>query len=107
MKRIIEIPISNDMVPEKDECFEIELTEPTGGAILGPIVKMAVTITNDEGMVLQSADMKCSPSELISLFKLRIQLCFESLGGVDECKREFDASAPRHVDRSDQGCNEC
>ena len=55
MKRIIEIPISNDMAPEKDECFEIELTEPTGGAILGPVVKMAVTITNDEGMLTQSS----------------------------------------------------
>lgn len=49
MKRVIEIPISNDMVPEKDECFEVELFETTGGAILGPITKMAVTITNDEG----------------------------------------------------------
>ena len=49
MKRTIEIPISNDMVPEKDECFEVELFEATGGAILGPITKMAVTITNDEG----------------------------------------------------------
>lgn len=49
MKRFIEVPISNDMVPEKDECFEIELTDPAGGAVLGPITKMAVTITNDEG----------------------------------------------------------
>ncbi len=73
MKRIIEIPISNDMVPEKDECFEIELTEPTGGAILGPVVKMAVTITNDEGMVLQSTtDTKCCFCELIIFFLLRI-----------------------------------
>lgn len=49
MKRVIEIPISNDMVPEKDECFEVELSEPSGGAILGSITKLAVTITNDEG----------------------------------------------------------
>ena len=49
MKRILEIPIVNDMVPEKDECFEVELFNPTGGARLGPITKMAVTITNDEG----------------------------------------------------------
>jgi len=49
MKRVIEIPISNDMMPEKDECFEVELSEPTGGAVLGSITKLAVTITNDEG----------------------------------------------------------
>ena len=54
MKRIIEIPISNDMKPNKSECFEIELTEPTDGAILGQITKMAVTITNDEGMPIKS-----------------------------------------------------
>ncbi|XP_057365028.1 sodium/calcium exchanger 3-like isoform X2 [Daphnia carinata] len=48
MKRVIEIPISNDMLPDKDECFEVELTDPTGGAVLGSITKLAVTITNDE-----------------------------------------------------------
>ncbi|XP_046450400.1 sodium/calcium exchanger 3-like isoform X2 [Daphnia pulex] len=48
MKRVIEIPISNDMMPEKDECFEVELSDPTGGAVLGSITKLAVTITNDE-----------------------------------------------------------
>lgn len=51
MKRVIEIPISNDMVPEKDECFEIEISQPTGGAVLGAITKLAVTITNDEGII--------------------------------------------------------
>lgn len=53
MKRVLEIPIVNDMVPEKDECFEVELFNPTGGARLGTITKMAVTITNDDGKVYQ------------------------------------------------------
>ena len=50
------------MAPERDECFEIELTEPTKGAILGSIAKMAVTITNDVGMymLLKPAEMKCN-----------------------------------------------
>ncbi|XP_071449593.1 sodium/calcium exchanger 1-like isoform X2 [Hetaerina americana] len=48
VSRIIEIPIINDMEPEKDECFEIELFNPTGGATLGAINRMAITITNDE-----------------------------------------------------------
>jgi solute carrier family 8 (sodium/calcium exchanger) len=49
-KRFIEIPISNDMETQmKDECFEVELYDPSGGAVLGPITKLAVTITNDEG----------------------------------------------------------
>ena len=32
---MIEIEITNDMVPEKDECFEIEILDPTQGAKLG------------------------------------------------------------------------
>lgn len=37
------------MEPEKDEHFEIELFEPSGGAKLGNINRIAVTITNDDG----------------------------------------------------------
>jgi len=37
------------MEPEKDEHFEVELFDPTGGAKLGAISRMAVTITNDDG----------------------------------------------------------
>ncbi|XP_046399994.1 sodium/calcium exchanger 1-like isoform X2 [Ischnura elegans] len=48
VSRVIEIPIINDMEAEKDECFEIELFNPTGGAKLGAINRMAITITNDE-----------------------------------------------------------
>lgn len=44
----IEIPIIDDMEPEKDEHFEIELFEPSGGAKLGNINRIAVTITNDD-----------------------------------------------------------
>lgn len=45
----IEIPIIDDMTPEKDEHFEIELYDPEGGAKLGQINRTAVTITNDDG----------------------------------------------------------
>ena len=45
----IEIPIIDDMTPEKDEHFEIELLNPEGGAKLGQINRTAVTITNDDG----------------------------------------------------------
>nr|XP_045601210.1 sodium/calcium exchanger 2-like isoform X3 [Procambarus clarkii] len=44
----IEIPIIDDMTPEKDEHFEIELFDPEGGAKLGQINRTAVTITNDD-----------------------------------------------------------
>lgn len=50
--RVLEIPIIDDMDPEKDECFEIELFEPTGGARVGNINRVAVTITNDDGEFL-------------------------------------------------------
>ncbi|CAB3385331.1 Hypothetical predicted protein [Cloeon dipterum] len=47
-ERILEIPIIDDMEPEKDEHFEVELFEPMGGAKLGNIARLAVTITNDD-----------------------------------------------------------
>lgn len=49
MVRTIEIPIVDDLQPEKDECFEIELTNPTGGAKLGRTRRTAITISNDDG----------------------------------------------------------
>jgi solute carrier family 8 (sodium/calcium exchanger) len=45
---MIEIPIVNDMEFEKDENFEIELFDPSGGAKIGKINRTAVTITNDD-----------------------------------------------------------
>lgn len=44
----IEIPIIDDMEPEKDEHFEVELFEPSGGAKIGNINRIAITITNDD-----------------------------------------------------------
>lgn len=44
----IEINIIDDMTPEKDEHFEIELFSPEGGSKLGQINRTAVTITNDD-----------------------------------------------------------
>lgn len=44
----IEVDIINDMNPEKDEHFEIELYEATGGAQIGKINRTTVTITNDD-----------------------------------------------------------
>lgn len=37
---------------ERDESFQIELTETTGGATLGKISKTVVTIVNDEGKTI-------------------------------------------------------
>lgn len=42
------------MEPEKDEHFEIELLEPSGGAKIGNINRIAITITNDDGKNLNS-----------------------------------------------------
>ena len=47
-QRDIRIKIIDDMEAEKDENFEIELTEVNNGAKLGKITKTAVTITNDD-----------------------------------------------------------
>ena len=48
-QQTIRIPVVNDMEFEKDENFEVELFEATGGAKVGKINRTAVTITNDDG----------------------------------------------------------
>ncbi|RZF45093.1 hypothetical protein LSTR_LSTR015765 [Laodelphax striatellus] len=63
---MLEIDIINDFTPEKDECFEVELFDATGGARIGSINRTAVTITNDDAfntvmdrlMVLTNANMR-------------------------------------------------
>jgi len=47
-QRDIQIKIIDDMEAEKDENFELELTEVNNGAKLGKIAKTAITITNDD-----------------------------------------------------------
>ena len=47
--QIIRIPIVNDMVFERDEMFEVVLSDAEGGAKIGSINRTAVTITNDDG----------------------------------------------------------
>ncbi|XP_039284888.1 sodium/calcium exchanger 2 isoform X1 [Nilaparvata lugens] len=62
---MLEIDIINDFTPEKDECFEVELFDATGGARIGSINRTAVTITNDDAfntvmdrlMVMTNANM--------------------------------------------------
>ncbi|XP_071815402.1 sodium/calcium exchanger 2-like isoform X3 [Apostichopus japonicus] len=44
----IEIPIIDDQEYEKDESFEIELSDPSPGADLGRLKKTVVTIINDD-----------------------------------------------------------
>jgi len=46
--QIIRVPIVNDMVFERDEMFEVILSDATGGAKIGSINRTAVTITNDD-----------------------------------------------------------
>lgn len=47
-EKTIEISIVNDLEPEKDEHFEVELFDPSPGSTLGRITKTTVTITSDE-----------------------------------------------------------
>ncbi|XP_050432322.1 sodium/calcium exchanger 1 [Adelges cooleyi] len=46
--KVLKIEIINDMCPEKDECFEIELYGATGGAKIGNVNRTAVTISSDD-----------------------------------------------------------
>ncbi|XP_040572646.1 sodium/calcium exchanger 2 isoform X3 [Lepeophtheirus salmonis] len=55
--RTIAIPIVNDMDFEKDENFEVELFEATGGAKIGKINRTAVTITNDDDFTSMMSKM--------------------------------------------------
>lgn len=47
--KLLRIEIINDMCPEKDECFEIKLLDPTAGAKIGNVNRIAITISNDDG----------------------------------------------------------
>lgn len=49
VSKILRIEIINDMCPEKDECFEIKLFEPSGGAKIGNVNRIAITISSDDG----------------------------------------------------------
>ncbi|EDO35472.1 predicted protein, partial [Nematostella vectensis] len=44
----ITIEIMDDKAFEKDECFLLEIMDPTGGATLGKITRSVVTIVNDD-----------------------------------------------------------
>ncbi|KAL0275303.1 UNVERIFIED_CONTAM: hypothetical protein PYX00_003196 [Menopon gallinae] len=46
--KLLEIPIIDDSKAEVNECFEVELFDPTNGARLGIINRTCVTITNDD-----------------------------------------------------------
>ncbi|KFM69896.1 Sodium/calcium exchanger 3, partial [Stegodyphus mimosarum] len=48
VEKNIEIQIIDDFNAEKDEHFEVELFDPTGGAIIGQVNRSTVTITNDD-----------------------------------------------------------
>ncbi|XP_022239527.1 sodium/calcium exchanger 2-like [Limulus polyphemus] len=48
VEKNLEIDIIDDINPEKDEHFEIELFQPSGGALIGQVNRTTVTITNDD-----------------------------------------------------------
>lgn len=49
LMKYVEIDIVDDKEFEKDESFLIELSDTTGGAKLGKIRRIVVTIVNDDG----------------------------------------------------------
>ncbi|ESO84204.1 hypothetical protein LOTGIDRAFT_92127, partial [Lottia gigantea] len=51
--KTITIPLFSSNKPERDDSFQIELLETTGGAKLGKLTKTIVTIVNDEGRILK------------------------------------------------------
>jgi len=51
MSRTITVPITNDTLAEGDETFNIMLSNPRGGAILGTPASAVVTIKDDEPVV--------------------------------------------------------
>jgi hypothetical protein len=49
--KVIYIPIVDDLKPEKDESFLVEIYETGGGAQLGKHPKTVVKIINDDGIL--------------------------------------------------------
>ncbi|KAK7592838.1 hypothetical protein V9T40_007590 [Parthenolecanium corni] len=48
IKQNLDISIIDDLAPEKDEYFEVVLSDPTGGAKVGYINRILITISNDD-----------------------------------------------------------
>ncbi|XP_022249769.1 sodium/calcium exchanger 3-like [Limulus polyphemus] len=48
VEKFIEVPIIDDFNAEKDEHFEVEIFEAKGGAVIGQVNRVTVTITNDD-----------------------------------------------------------
>jgi uncharacterized delta-60 repeat protein len=44
----VEIPITNDETRENDESFQVALSDPTGGAVLGPSSSATITIAGND-----------------------------------------------------------
>ena len=46
--KLVDIPIVNDSARESSEQFTLQLSDPTGGALVGPRSTASVTILDDE-----------------------------------------------------------
>lgn len=49
--KVISIPITNDTSVEQNEYFTVTLSNPVGGATLGPVTKAVVTIVEDDSSI--------------------------------------------------------
>ena len=46
--KVVEIPIRNDTAQEADKSFTVELSNPTGGAVVGPRSSLTITIAAND-----------------------------------------------------------
>lgn len=58
IKQNLDISIIDDLAPEKDEYFEVVLSDPTGGAKVGYINRILITISNDDGSYLMNLSLR-------------------------------------------------
>ncbi|KAK3092010.1 hypothetical protein FSP39_024428 [Pinctada imbricata] len=84
--KMIEITIHNDMEFEKDENFEIDLIETTGGATIGKLKRCVVTIVNDDefnGIVSRIADLTNANLDALRMSKQTWAKQFEEAMNVN------------------------
>ncbi|XP_064606373.1 sodium/calcium exchanger 2-like [Liolophura sinensis] len=68
--KMIEIPIITTQEPERDDSFQLELSDTTGGAEIGRLARTIVTIVNDDefdGLVSRIVNMTVASLDVLRL----------------------------------------
>lgn len=100
--KTIEVRITNDRVFEVEEGFQVRLSAPTGGALLGDPVVCGITIRDDDpgkhgAVQFAQGELRISEGAGVHLFSVRrvngtdgpVSVSYVATGGTAEVGRDF------------------